>query len=294
MIITLFICYYNTISTLHMPRRSYQAMPLSAAPQRMAGIIGGEVRTLLLPGPASEVLPGLLWGDATEFFTPAFWAVQAWQLNTDSAPGSQRLGNTFSEEVSACLLGGHGLPAEIGLAAFARLRGRGLLRPGCTDEPTLYAALKEPLVVRKRTVHYRFARQKAKYLAAALSALAHSPVPDIAGGRKLRDWLMMLPGIGPKTASWIVRNWLDSNEVAILDIHIYRAGLLTGIFLETEQISRDYEEMERKFLNFAWGIAVRPSHLDAVIWRQMKEMGHFPISLLNGANASLREASLQP
>ncbi|MDZ3993341.1 hypothetical protein PspTeo4_24872 [Pseudomonas sp. Teo4] len=43
-------------------------------------------------------------------------------------------------------------------------------------------------------------------------------------GRALRDWLLELPGIGYKTASWVARNWLDADDVAILDIHILRAG----------------------------------------------------------------------
>ena len=110
----------------------------------------------------------------------------------------------------------------------------------------------------------------------------------------MRSWLVGLPGIGPKTASWIVRNWCDSDEVAILDIHIYRAGRLTGFFSVLDRISRNYVQMEQKFLEFAWGIGVRPSHLDAVIWRRMKEMGRFPISLLDdGTNISASDPSVQ-
>jgi endonuclease III len=41
---------------------------------------------------------------------------------------------------------------------------------------------------------------------------------------------MSLPGIGPKTASWIARNWLDADDVAILDIHIMRVGQVIGLF----------------------------------------------------------------
>jgi hypothetical protein len=137
-----------------MTRRVQQPKVSSLAPQRVDGIICGEMRTAFLPPADSEVVSGLLWGDATEFFTPAFWAIQAWQIPTSDSPGSQRLGSTFAEEVGACLLGGHGLPAEIGIAAFERLRKRGLLRPGHSDESALFEALREPLVINDRAVRY--------------------------------------------------------------------------------------------------------------------------------------------
>ena len=44
----------------------------------------------------------------------------------------------------------------------------------------------------------------------------------------LRDWLLAIPGIGPKTASWIVRNRTGSSAVAIIDVHILRAGTSAG------------------------------------------------------------------
>ncbi|MGY3221470.1 thermostable 8-oxoguanine DNA glycosylase [Bradyrhizobium sp. USDA 4512] len=84
---------------------------------------------------------------------------------------------------------------------------------------------------------------------------------------------MKIPGVGPKTASWITRNWLGSDEVAILDIHIIRAGVLIGLFGRQQSVPRDYDVMEARFLAFAAALNVRPSLLDAVMWREMRKLG---------------------
>jgi thermostable 8-oxoguanine DNA glycosylase len=98
--------------------------------------------------------------------------------------------------------------------------------------------------------------------------LAHEH-PPAESGRALRDWLVKSPGIGFKTASWVARNWLDADDVAILDIHILRAGALGGFLDETLTVERDYLDLEAQFLRFSHAIGVRPSELDAVIWFEM-------------------------
>jgi endonuclease III len=49
----------------------------------------------------------------------------------------------------------------------------------------------------------------------------------------MRQLLLSIEGIGPKTASWIVRNVMGSDDVAIIDIHILRACTGMGVFLRT-------------------------------------------------------------
>lgn len=82
--------------------------------------------------------------------------------------------------------------------------------------------------------------------------------------------MLAFKGIGPKTASWIVRNHLGSDEVAILDIHVIRAGRLIGLFGGKENVQRHYQAMEDKFLLFARRIGVPASCLDIIMWRQMR------------------------
>lgn len=240
--------------------------------QRMLALVEGEPHVLVLPPPEAEVLPRVRWGAFDEFFTPAFWAGRVWLYRTAVPEPLHRLGTTFAEEVAACLLGGHGIPAEVGLAAFVRLRDAGLLgRRPTVDE--LEGALQEPLLVGQRAVRYRFARQKAGFLARCLATL---DTADWSGldDRALRGFLAGLPGIGPKTASWITRNWRGSDAVAILDIHICRACVRAGVFVAGSDPARDYFGLEARFLEFAEALGTPPSVLDDVMWRVGRRIGH--------------------
>jgi thermostable 8-oxoguanine DNA glycosylase len=102
----------------------------------------------------------------------------------------------------------------------------------------------------------------------------------------LRNALMTLPGVGPKTASWIVRNWLGSDEVAILDIHIVRAGILAGLFEPDEDVSKNYIRMEAQFIAFSRALGVQTSDLDALIWRMMRTTPRLVMHLIE-LNSSL-------
>jgi len=232
----------------------------------------GTMARLDLPAAEEEVLPGVAWGRAEECLTPAYWASQVWMNEADQTYCHYRLGTTLIEEVAACLLGGHGIPAEVGLMAYERVRDSGLLAstPSAEDLETL---LRTPLLVKGRPIRYRFARQKAVYLSTALARLhAQSAYPQ--SGRDLRAFLLELPGIGPKTASWITRNWLESDEVAILDIHILRAGAAAGFFPKKVDLAKTYFRLEESFLAFAGAISCRASVLDNFMWHQMRQIGH--------------------
>lgn len=73
-----------------------------------------------------------------------------------------------------------------------------------------------------------------------------------------------------KTASWVARNWLDADDVAILDIHIYRAGVLGGFFDAETTIEKHYLSLEEKFIALAHSMDVRTSELDALMWYEMQ------------------------
>lgn len=213
---------------------------------------------------------GLVWGLAEEIGSPAYWAAQAWMWEVE-APTHYKLGRSLEEELIACLLGGYGIPAEVGLAAYERLRAVHAEDPcRLRDEGSVLELLADPLDLNGRQVRYRFARQKSAYLAGSMRALRSldREAPD----RDLRDSLTALPGIGPKTASWIVRNWRESDSVSILDIHILRAGRMLQIFPEEKTVERHYLELEEAFLGFAEAIFVKASILDSVMWMNMRQI----------------------
>ena len=242
-----------------------------------------------IPDAEDTVLPGVRWGRPDILFTPAYWMTQYW-MHFDQIPEPRhRLGETLEEEVVACLLGGHGIPAEMGIAAFQHLKRAGVFQTSESNPSAIATLLRMPLTIDGRTVVYRFWAQKARYIATALDQVRELRPPQNA--TSLRDRLMELPGIGPKTASWIVRNWSGSDEVAILDIHIVRAGLLMNLFTQSDHVEKNYTEMEHRFVKFASALKVATSHLDALIWYNTLSMLQIVSICLD--NARSQKASIR-
>lgn len=260
--------------------------------QTAAVILGPTVVHVELPSKDEPVFAGLTWGAVDSFPTPAYWAYQVFARRVMGTTIRSRLGETLAEEVCACLLGGHGIPASIGVAAFRAVRAKGLLSR-TASESELFDLLSEPINVAGRMVRYRFARQKASYLAAALECL-HSNAAPTQTGQGLRNWLMELPGIGLKTASWVARNWLGADDVAILDIHILRAGLLGGFFTPHLTVERHYLQLEEEFLRFSVAIGTRPSELDAVIWFEMMSSPGTVRHLLDSRHMQSKDLNSRP
>lgn len=232
---------------------------------------GTDYERIELPPPSTDVLPGVRWGHTADFFSPAFWKYHSQAHRDAERFNNHALGRTLVEEVSACLLGGYGMPAELGWAAYLRLRDQGLLSgQASTDE--LERALTRPLNIAYSSRKYRFARQKARYLREAIYAVR--TLPPTSDGRQLRSQLIGISGIGPKTASWIVRNHLGSDDVAILDVHITRACIAAGVFPKSADPTRKYFELEERFLEFCAAIDELPSRLDAIMWEYMRR---FPV-----------------
>ena len=229
---------------------------------------GEAFATAELPDASEMLREGVAWGRFDQALTPAFWVAQA--LADGDPPASFRLGDTFAEELAACLLGGHGIPADVGLAAYDRVRPWLPFLGDACPRATLERLLGEPVTVRDRKVLYRFARQRAAYLAGSLAALGDLDhrADDVA----FRNQLVRLPGIGMKTASWIVRNWRSSDRVAIIDVHIVRACMMMGIFPAGIVLPRDYLDLEVRFLEFCRKGGIRPAAMDAVMWRTMRQV----------------------
>jgi N-glycosylase/DNA lyase len=245
----------------------------------------GGVESLRLPAADSEVISGVCWGRFDEFFTPAFWVARAWIDGEASPFVDYSIGRSLREEVIACLLGGHGMPAELGVAAFHRLRERSLL--DCTNiGDKIEQALAEPLVVNGRHLKYRFPRSKARFVCAAIMKL-NQETPPTDSAHNLRSWLLTIPGIGPKTASWITRNTLHSDEVAILDVHLVRAGILMRLFSPSHSLQRHYFEMEARLVAFACAIGLKLSQFDSMVWCYMRRLNLMALDSLKGMELAI-------
>lgn len=227
-----------------------------------------------------EVLPGLNWGHCYQLYTPAFWKLQ-YLLNTFSLEdNAHQISNTLVEEILLCILGGYGIPSEMGMIAFNRFKNEDLIR--CDVSFTdIFKALNTPFqIAQDKFVKYRFANQKANYIHAFLHR-KDLGILDTLDDLELRSWLITVRGIGPKTASWITRNWLRSERVAILDVHILRAGVITGFFNRNFNIVTEYYELEKQYLKFCKFLEVRPSDMDAIIWSYMKKNNKLALEILS-------------
>nr|RDS93375.1 hypothetical protein DWF04_23115 [Cereibacter sphaeroides f. sp. denitrificans] len=223
--------------------------------------------------PDAEVVPGVLWGRPEWIPCPAFWAALASEV-TEASHGFVNLSATLHEEVGFCLLGGYGVTAEMNLAFFEVLRNAGVFEQDArVPAARIEVMLRTPTNVAGKMRRHRFPAQKAFRLEGALSRL-DSARPPLGDPLALRSVLLDIPGIGPKTASWIVRNLTGSDEVAILDIHVVRAGKVMGLFGDDVRLPRDYFTMEKRFLDFCKAIQVKASLLDAIIWGEMRKMSH--------------------
>ena len=229
---------------------------------------------LLDPGPVVELagcgeIRSVRWGQPWQFDTPAYWVSQAEMFHPVD---NYRIGSSLAEEVAACILGGYGLPALVGVRAFETVRDAGLLdQDRSVTAFELERVLRMPLLVGDRFVRYRFPRQRAYRVAAALEGLGGARPP--AHGVQLRDWLLRLPGVGLKTASWIARNHTGTDDVAIIDVHVLRAGQRAGVFDPSWTAARDYPRCEALFVAWARTGGVRTSVIDACIWHQLSTNG---------------------
>ncbi|SHI21994.1 8-oxoguanine DNA glycosylase [Leeuwenhoekiella palythoae] len=190
-----------------------------------------------------------------------------------------RFGDNIYEEVVACLLGGFGLKSEVGLAAFDRLRRKNLIRSG-TKYEDIISCLEKPFELNGKKIRYRFPNQKSKYITQFLNRNDLDNIP-LFDDIELRDWLLSINGIGPKTAAWVTRNYLNSENVAIIDIHIYRALLIMGLYKQSYSVQKDYVKLEHIFLKFCGELDVLPSRMDALIWLQMKQANRNVLKLIN-------------
>lgn len=218
------------------------------------------------------------WGEYYVIGSPAYWIDQAKKLPSEVVFSESRC---LAEDVVFCLLGGHGISAELNIAAYYKVRDAGLISINrVPSKREIEHVLRSPMELngREKPVKYRFPTQKSQRIHNALKMLSLEPSPQAP--LDLREWLLKIPGIGLKTASWIVRNHLSSGDVAIIDIHIQRAGVAAGFFKEGWKLPRDYRLFERAFIGYALMGDVSPAVLDICIWKQMRTLGRHAQTLL--------------
>jgi N-glycosylase/DNA lyase len=185
-------------------------------------------------------------------------------------------------ELVFCLLGGYSVSYELAHSAARRLTSLGFLQLNTPGRDPIFVAdqiafeLAQPqFLPRTRSGQlrrYRYPRRKAVLLAAmqdwlrgcADDALLGSLAP-FRTSRERRAFLCTCPGIGPKTASWFLRNVVLADDVAVLDVHVLRAMRAAGR-ADDFRLPRDYELLERSFLDWCSDLNADAAAFDLLLW----------------------------
>lgn len=217
------------------------------------------------PPPLADLDWAALWAE----FGPTF------ERRTRTLAGSDE--QALRGELLFCLLGGHGVPYELGRSATDHLAGLNVFDPE-RDDAELAALLRRELATaqfepRRTDGHlrrYRYPHRKGQQIVACRRWLQDvGPLADALRAlpceRERRRLLCDCPGIGPKSASWLLRNCGLAEELAILDVHVMRVMTAAGR-LGVASLPRDYERVETAFLDWCQELGAPAAAFDLLVW----------------------------
>ncbi len=210
---------------------------------------------------------------------------EAWRLCEDlftdaiSNSGGHIEHTDFLEELTFCMLGGHGITYELTLSASERVtelmpfsRSWSALDLGVTVAEELSRRQFLPRLADGRLRRYRFPNAAAKALVSAREwVLVDGPeallgrLESITDEHARRRLMCECPGIGPKKATWLLRNLGLASTLAIVDVHILRA-LDRADKISDPILPRDYRTAEMAFLNWCAELDAAPSAFDLFLW----------------------------
>ena len=181
-------------------------------------------------------------------------------------------------ELLFCLMGGFGITYEHGRSAAEVIWE---LRPFSDEweDHDLFEAVSDALIQPQfepakadgALRRYRFPIRKASVIVKARNWL-HENRPlfqrllVMNSCKERRRVLCDCPGIGLKTASWLLRNLGMGGELATIDIHVLRALSEAGRVPDDAQVPRDYELVEEAFLKWCRELDASPAAFDLFVW----------------------------
>ena len=165
----------------------------------------------------------LPWGPHDEFGTAAYWIDQT--ISEGYADDDAYETMDLKTATVWGLLHGHGVRAEVGNAYHEAVME--LLKE---NEAPSVAEVAEVLATPIEGFGlYRYPNRKARFISEAVSRLGSDTPPDDPA--RLRDYLLGLRGVGPKTAALIESGFRGARaEVHVNDIWLRRALIPAGVF----------------------------------------------------------------
>lgn len=86
------------------------------------------------------------------------------------------------------------------------------------------------------------------------------------GTKKSRDWLCECPGMGMKSASWLLRNIGVNDDCAVFDVHILRFLSKIGLEVPDTLTTKAYLKLENILRLICEKIGVSLGSLDYLLW----------------------------
>ena len=206
------------------------------------------------------------WGRHDKFGTAAYWIDQT--ISGGYADDDAFETMDLKTATVWGLLHGHGVVAEVGNAYHEAVME--LLEE---NEAPSVAEVAEVLAKPIEGFGlYRYPNRKAAFISEAVSWLDSDAPPD--DPVRLRDYVMRLKGVGPKTAALIESGFRGSRaEVHVNDIWLRRALIPAGVFRSHWDVAQHYDRFEAAFLQYARHGKVSPVALDWCIWELAREEG---------------------
>ena len=184
----------------------------------------------------------------------------------------------IEDELLFCLLGGFGITYEHGRSACNTIRQLRPFSDEWNDEDlfeAMLAALMRPQFEPRRTDgsfrRYRFPRQKATVIMKARKWVQsqgrlEEHLLQLGSAKDRRRLLSECPGVGFKTASWVLRNLGLGDELAIIDIHVLPALVDAKRIPDGIQIPKDYEMAEEAFIAWCDELDAPSAAFDLFVW----------------------------
>lgn len=184
----------------------------------------------------------------------------------------------LEQELLFCLLSGFGIKYEQGLSAATIISKLDPFSEDWSDDAlfeTIARRLEQPSFEPPRQDgslrRYRFPRKKASVIVNARrwlrdNATLNERLRGLGSCKERRELLKECPGIGLKTASWMLRNLGLGADLAIIDTHVLRALSDSGRVPETVRLPRDYEFAENAFLEWCAELDAPPAAFDLFVW----------------------------
>lgn len=213
----------------------------------------------------------------------SLWNTYAPWLKKEDTQGSFNNTNAL-DEFFFVILGGYGISYEENLSAFEVLKRKGYMSYSLYNDmeecsgviKKVYRELSTPqfypLTHTGERRRYRFTQKKAKEFVCANYWLWQECQWDILKKLKevnrecQRKWLCNCPGIGIKSASWLLRNIGVDEDYAILDTHILRFLERIGFEVPTHMTDSWYRSIEEQMQHICQSLGIPLGKMDYLLW----------------------------